>query len=356
MKIKVVDLVPGYCLAEDVMGKTAHPIMPKGTLLTQKMIHVLKAFGIEEVDVGRSNSRKETKESTREESQETATVPEAFREQYTAAVGSYKKMFQSWQSGSKVSVGEVRDFFIPLFELIEQDPGKIRIIHQYATKEEYIYHHAVSVGLLSGAIAQKLQLGKGTCYQAALAGCLADAGMAKIPAPLLRKSASLTEEEYEEIRNHPVYGLKMVQHSPLLKFETKLAILQHHERLDKSGYPFGEKPDRIPILSRIVAVADVYHAIVCDHIYKKKKIPFQAIEELLEDHFGEFDIAVIHALISLVAHLTIGSKVFLSNNEEAEVLYMKPSAPIKPLVKILSSNEMVDLESRPDLFITELIR
>lgn len=175
------------------MGKTARPIMPKGTLLTQKMINVLKEFGIEEVDVGRYNSRKEAEEGVKEENQETATVPEAFRERYTSAVGSYKKMFQSWQSGSKVSVGAVRDFFIPLFEFIEQDPGKIRIIHQYATKEEYIYHHAISVGLLSGAIAQKLKLGKGTCYQAALAGCLADAGMAKVPAHLLRKSASLTK-------------------------------------------------------------------------------------------------------------------------------------------------------------------
>ncbi|GER67292.1 HD family phosphohydrolase [Weizmannia acidilactici] len=357
MKIKVFDLIPGYVLSEDVMGKTAHPIMPKGTLLTRRMINVLKEFDIEEVSVGQfQNAGQGCGAEEKQMNPVMEKLPSGFQELYNAAVNSYKKNFQSWQAGSKVNVGEVRDYFIPLFQYIEKDPSNIRLIHRYSTKEEYMYHHAVSVGLLSGAIAQKLNLEKGACYQAALAGCLADAGMAKVPQHLLKKTDPLTETEFEEIKSHPVYGLQMVQHTSLLKSETKLAILQHHERLDRSGYPFRENPGRIPILSRIVAVSDVYHAIVCDHIYKKKKIPFQAIEELLEDHFGEFDISVVNALIRLVAHLSIGTKVILSNNEVAEVIYTKPSAPIKPLVKILSSDEMVDLETRRDLFIKEMIK
>ncbi|WP_018665259.1 HD-GYP domain-containing protein [Heyndrickxia acidiproducens] len=355
MKVNVYHLRPGYKLTKDVMGKTLNPIIPKGTVLTKQLIDILKEFDIGEVWAEYSNISGNSRDLKANTAEVEAIAPD-LKALYLAAVKSCQRDFKNWQAGAKVKVEEVRDYLIPLFQYIENNPSSIGIIHHFSNKEEYLYHHAVSVGLLSGAIAQKMNLKKGDHYQAALAGFLADIGMARIPQHLLKKANDLTSMAFEEVKSHPVNSLKMIQHSSLLKPETKLAILQHHERLDRSGYPFGESPNRIPIMSRIVAVSDVYHAIVCDHIYKKRKIPFQAIEELTADYFGKFDISILNVLIQLVARLSIGTKVLLSNHEEAKVIYPKQTAPIKPLVKILSSGMMLDLEKSRDISIVELVK
>ena len=91
----------------------------------------------------------------------------------------------------------------------------------------------------------------------------------------------------------------MIQDSPLLKSELKLAIFQHHERLDGSGYPKGEKLDNISVYSQIIAVADVYHAMTSERIYRAKSSPFKVLEMIREEEFGKYNIEVVHALISL---------------------------------------------------------
>ena len=74
---------------------------------------------------------------------------------------------------------------------------------------------------------------------------LADCGMAKIDMTITEKAAFLTKDEFNEVKKHTVYSYQMVQDTPLLRQEMKLAIFQHHERLDGSGYPRGDKMEEI---------------------------------------------------------------------------------------------------------------
>ena len=83
----------------------------------------------------------------------------------------------------------------------------------------------------------------------------------------------------------------------------KLAILQHHERLDGSGYPRGDKMEQISVFSQILAVADVFHAMTSERIYRSKESPFKVIELIKEEEFGKFDIKVVQALHDLVGNL-----------------------------------------------------
>ena len=88
--------------------------------------------------------------------------------------------------------------------------------------------------------------------QLGLAGVLADCGMAKINTSITEKAAFLTKNEFNEVKKHTVYSYQMVQDTPLLRQEMKLAILQHHERLDGSGYPRGEKEIKFPYFHKFL--------------------------------------------------------------------------------------------------------
>lgn len=147
----------------------------------------------------------------------------------------------NWQSGTAVNVARVRELILPVIQEVEKNHIYIYSLHHYSTKKDYLYHHAVSVSIISALIGKKIGLQSGQINQLALAGALADCGMAKVSPHILSKDQPLTESEFKEVKLHTANGYKMVKDTPLLKTETKLAIFQHHERFDGTGYPASEK-------------------------------------------------------------------------------------------------------------------
>jgi HD-GYP domain-containing protein (c-di-GMP phosphodiesterase class II) len=363
MKIKTREAEEGCILDQDINGMTSMPIIPKNTVIQDIHIKVLHSFHIEEVSVKRTKAdgspfmpkiTMETEEEkieqpTREQSNE------EFLKLYLEKVQEFKLEFQNWQSGMSVSISNIRNIILPLLALVEDHPQNIIQLNQYSSKANYIYHHPLAVGLISGVIAKKLGFDKGKKIQVTLAGLLADCGMAKIPVSILTKQSALTEAEFKEIKMHPVYSYKMVKDISLLKPETKLAIFQHHERLDDSGYPTGEKKERIHQFSQIIAVADVFHAMTSERIYRGRQLPFQVLEQIKEDHFGKYDIQVVQALMDITADLSIGTVIQLSNGDVGEVMFTTRENLTRPLIQIRETGAILDLTKRRDLFIEVVI-
>jgi HD-GYP domain-containing protein (c-di-GMP phosphodiesterase class II) len=101
-----------------------------------------------------------------------------------------------------------------------------------------------------------------------LSGVIHDVGKIGIEDKILRKPAALTEEEYEIMKQHPRKGEKILEAVPLLK-QMAGAGLMHHENVDGSGYPDGLRGEQIPLLGRIVSVADAFDAMTTDRPYSK---------------------------------------------------------------------------------------
>ncbi|WP_026695810.1 HD-GYP domain-containing protein [Peribacillus kribbensis] len=358
MRVKIDELEPGCILAADVFGKTSRPIMGNKTVLSDQRIQVLKGFLIKEVNIERlkiDGSLFKPGERLDHEEFHEVQMDSPFIQQYLNAVQNYKKLFKSWQSGTVLDAGKVRELFLPLLERFLTMSYEVFNLHHYSSKEDYIHHHAIASGLISGYIAKGLKFSSGEIAQAALAGCLSDCGMSKVPVSILEKSSSLTAAEFEEIRNHPTYGYKMVQHNNLLSEGVKLAIIQHHERLDGSGYPLHSKENRLHPYSKIAALADMYHAMTSERVYRKKESPFKVLEMIKQDCFGEFDFAALKTLLDgIEKHLT-GNRVKLSNGETAEVIFIEHHSPTRPLVKVLQTEEIMDLSKRSELFIEEVM-
>ncbi|WP_339252646.1 HD-GYP domain-containing protein [Sporosarcina sp. FSL W8-0480] len=352
----VSELQVGSLLKEDVYCKTKYPIMRKGTELTLEHIEVLQVFGVKQVKVEENlNKSDETNSDALVDTDNTSDNQYWLKNPYDKAVQDFKREFNNWRSGQLPQVAKIRSFIIPLLEKFIAQKTMLTMINDFSTPEEYLYHHPIAMGILSAAIGQKMGYEKGDIIQLGLAGTLADCGMAKIAPSIIEKTASLSQEEFNEVKKHTLFSVKMIQTSPLIRQDMKLAILQHHERLDGSGYPRGEKMETILVFSQILAVADVFHAMTSDRLYKPKLSPFKVIEMIKEDEFGKFDIKVVDALQNLVGNLSIGTRVKLNNGELGEVMFLHRDTPLRPMIKKDSDGLVIDLSTNRDLVIESIL-
>lgn len=358
MHVKISDLQEGCILSEDVFSKTNRPIVKKTTVITNFHIQVLRAFGVREVEVENFLVDGVPFQAFDESYKKSTGVQQSkfsFTDLFLKAAYQFKKEFNSWQSGLPVDIKKVRVILMPLLKKMNNNPNEIFNLYRFSTKETYPYQHPIAVGIISGFIGQKMNLEKGGWLQAALAGCLADCGMAKIPPAILNKKTTLTIEEYNEVKKHPIYSYRMVKNVPSLRKEAKNAILLHHERLDGSGYPLGKDSTSIPQYARIIAVADIFHAMTSERAYRSKQSPYRVMEVIREDSFGKFDITIIQRLISNMVHFSTGDYVRLSDGRIAEILFVDEKSLTRPLIKIVDSSEIVNLAQNRPLFIDEVL-
>jgi HD-GYP domain-containing protein (c-di-GMP phosphodiesterase class II) len=129
-----------------------------------------------------------------------------------------------------------------------------------------------------------------------ITGVLHDIGKIGVPDDILHKPAQLTPEERKEIEKHPVLGAEIVSHIAGLK-DLVGGIRYHHERYDGKGYPEGLKSDEIPLMARIISVADTYDAMTSDRPYRKGLPPLTARDEIQKNASAQFDPYVVAAFL-----------------------------------------------------------
>lgn len=362
MRVHTSQLIEGCILSADVFSLTNYPIVPQKTVLSSKTLEILHAFLIKEVQVEPTLVTGEPFKANEILDEETAKSAVLSKEAlqgltaiYLKAVQDYKKLFKSWQSGIAVDMPTVRSIIVPVIEEALETPRDVFSLHHYSTAEDYLYHHAVTVAALSAVLAKSLNFPKGDCIQIGIAGALCDCGMAKIDPKILNKKGSLTWEEFEEVKKHPVYSYNMIKDISLLKENVKKAVYQHHERIDGSGYPNGVKIDHLYPYERIISVADVYQAMTSERSYRGKQSPFKVLESILQDQFGKFDVKVVQALTKVMTNFSSGTKVRLSNNEIGEIVFIEQKSPTRPMIRLDNTREIIQLVNHRGLFIEEIL-
>ena len=147
--------------------------------------------------------------------------------------------------------------------------GSIRMLaNAIDEKDPYTRGHSERVAFYSSLIAKHLGMAQEEVERVHLSGIIHDVGKIGIEDKILRKPAALTDEEYEIMKQHPRKGEHILEAVPLLK-QMAGAGLMHHENVDGSGYPDGLKGEEIPLLGRIVSVADAFDAMTTDRPYSK---------------------------------------------------------------------------------------
>lgn len=179
------------------------------------------------------------------------------------------------------------------------------IVQRLALAGEYrddnTHRHTERVGALSAAIAAMLGQSSETVELLRLAAPLHDIGKIGIPDSILLKTDRLTAEEFEVMRAHTTIGADILKRSesPLLRLAEEIA-LTHHERWAGGGYPRGLAGEEIPLCGRIVAVADVFDALMRERPYKKAWPVDRAVEEIRRMSGQHFDPRVVAAFLEVL--------------------------------------------------------
>ncbi len=162
-------------------------------------------------------------------------------------------------------------------------------------RDPYTQGHSQRVSQYTLAIASKLGIKSDALLDLRVGSLLHDIGKLGIPDQILSKPGKLTDEEYTYMKRHPAIGFKIMDKVELLS-SILPAILEHHERLDGSGYPMGLREDQISLMGRIVAVADVYDALTTDRPYRKALEKEAALAYMCQNIGTMFDATCVEAL------------------------------------------------------------
>jgi HD-GYP domain-containing protein (c-di-GMP phosphodiesterase class II) len=166
-------------------------------------------------------------------------------------------------------------------------------------RERYTAEHSKSVVDLSIAVARQLQLDDIQVFEAGQVALLHDIGKVGVGDAVLNKADSLTEAEWEEMREHPAIGARIVAQVDGLAHLAP-AIRAEHERWDGTGYPDGLSGDEIPLSSQICFACDSYHAMTSDRPYRQAMPHRAAIEELRAWSGKQFSPRVVDALLAVI--------------------------------------------------------
>lgn len=167
---------------------------------------------------------------------------------------------------------------------------------------EDIYGHVHRVSGVSISIGEILGLAPLDLDRLATVGVLHDVGKLHVDTRLLSKPAGLDAPETEHMQRHTLFGFAMT--ADLFEREISEAILFHHERFDGSGYPHGRAGDEIPLLARIVAVADAYDAITSERAYQPALPSEYALQEIRTYSGTQFDPVIVEAFLDSVSEQT----------------------------------------------------
>jgi len=167
-------------------------------------------------------------------------------------------------------------------------------------KDGYTHRHSERVAAFSVRLARQMGLSADDRAAIELSALLHDVGKIGVPDAILNKPGTLTDSEYAEMRRHPVHGAAILANIQSPKVVDLLpGIKYHHERWDGSGYPEGLKGEQIPLIGRILAVADVLDALSSDRSYRSAST-FDDVVKMVQEQSGRwFDPAVVDALMAL---------------------------------------------------------
>ncbi len=329
-------LTPKVVVANSVYDAQGDLLIPQGTALTQTLIEALRRLDFNGIYIEESIGGDEP----------IGIVSTITRRK---AVSAVKRLFGLVNIDS-VTPAQAQQAFEPLGLLLndiidEICHNKNLMINMADIKnfDEYTYNHSVNVAVLAVALGTSFGLSRSELYNLGVGALLHDVGKAFVPMDIINKPANLTEVELLEVRKHPRNGLDYVEKYLDVPYDALSAVIDHHERYDGGGYPAHKRGDAISLYGSIVAVADVFDAIITDKPYRRGYSTQEAVEYIMGGAGSQFDPKVVTTFVKRVSPYPVGGTVRLSNGDIAKVI-MCTNRSLRPVVSVYVRNG-VNLEN-----------
>lgn len=334
----VEKLIAGMELARNIPGQIPTlPFVVAGCKLTERMIHHMERVGIQGAYI--------TTEFSMDVEPEDFVEPELKAKMLTNIRGAFQESLKkmTFQSSRQIykNMTEVAEGIV--MNLLSKDQYLFQMI-DIRDYNNYTYSHSLYVGILSVILGRHMGLPIKTLENLAICGLFHDIGKLQIPLEILDKPGSLTDEEFEFMKQHPRLGYDNLSKNTIIPSMTLQGILTHHERFNGSGYPQGLSGEDIPLFGRIIAIADVYDALTSTRTYRKAWSPKKIFDYMTSCADTHFDPELLTAFLKCTAAYPVGTMVQLSDGSTAVVKGNTPGFPLRPVIRFLTPPSKAGLE------------
>lgn len=300
-------------------------IINKGATKISRYIPNLKNMGIRYIYIEDKNSKGiEIPDAVTEEARN--NCKSALEKTVLDFKKNYKFKLEALQAAMKRILMEVntnKDVQVSLIDICSTD--------------EYTFSHSISTSVYALLMGRALHYSDKQMQELSIGAVLHDIGKILIDTDATFESRKLTDEEFEIIKLHTVSGYEALKEVTSISEASKQIILQHHERLDGSGYPDGIMGYEASEYAKIVSIADVYDALTTDRVYRKKWPTNKAIDYLIENGGTKFDPDLVRIFIQQVAVYPNGSLVRLSDGMIGIVEQQNQNAPLRPIIRVIEN-------------------
>lgn len=333
-------------VGKTILSDSGQVILDKNMVLNDSLIQLLATWEIQDIDIFAQAAPENISELFMGHQSMAATHGEI--------VATIKGAFEKIRYLREVPIEQLKDL---ASRCIDSLLSTSCVVYQLATirdTDDYTFMHSVNVGVTAGVIGKWLEMSGPALHDLVLSGLLHDVGKTQIPLPILNKPGKLTPSEMQIMKKHAALGFDLLSDNCQLPKAVLHGVLQHHERMDGSGYPGNLNADSIGTIARIIAVADTLDAMTSNRVYRSAVTPFSVIHEFSSLMFDKLAPEVITVFLENINASLLGSIVRLSDGSTARVIYINKARLDRPTVQT-ADGEYIALVNKKELHIIELL-
>jgi putative nucleotidyltransferase with HDIG domain len=273
---------------------------------------------------------------------EPATIPfaeelPAAKQTYIAAKLVVQHAMEDVRMGRALNMEAVSEVVGSMVDSILRSPDALSSLTRLKNFDEYTFFHSVNTSALALSVGKHLGYRREQLLQLGTGMLLHDIGKMLVPVEILNKPGRYEAHEFEIMKQHALRGAEILSNTTGLTDMFLKPALEHHERVDGTGYPHHRPKADISQFGLIAAIVDIYDAVTSDRCYHKGKTPHDTLQFLYQlGTQGHVDGMLVQQFIQVVGVYPVGSCVSLSTGETAIVKQFNHEASIRPLVVLVT--------------------
>lgn len=357
-RLSTQQLIPGMIIAQNVYSFDQELLLTKGTALTDKLITKLDLYGVLTIYVedtlptvsAPSNPHKEP--SYYERLKNSSRFKE-FKGEYEMQLDSFRLAINNMvERNIEIDIELMLQNALQMISRSSGYPGILDMLQNMREYDDSTFTHCMNVALICNLLAGWLKFDEEETKLATACGLFHDIGKLMVPHEIITKPGKLSDEEFEQIKKHPVSGYQLLLNQDV-DDHVRNAALMHHERNDGTGYPLHLVGNQIDKYASIVAIADVYDAMTAARCYRGPLCPFRVIEIFESEGYEKYSVKYLLPFLENVVNTYIQNRCRLSDGREGDIIYINKDNLSRPIVQC--GTEYINLAEIPDLTITDIL-
>ena len=326
------------------------------TIDSSRQIEQLRASGVQQLDVDTDDTPQDsgscvpTLRAEAETSPPIAPSPEpepstvpfaeelpAAKQAYTAAKLIVQQAMEDVRMGRALNMEAVSEVVGGMTDSILRSPDALTSLTRLKQFDEYTFFHSVNTSALALSVGRHLGYARAPLLQLGTGMLLHDIGKTLIPIEILNKPGRYEADEFEIMKQHVLRGAEILSNTTGLTDMFLKPTLEHHERVDGTGYPHQRAKQDLSQFGLIAAIVDIYDAVTSDRCYHKGKTPHDTLQLLYRlGTQGHVDGVLVQQFIHVVGVYPVGSCVALNTGEAAIVKQFNHHVPLEPVVVLVT--------------------